>query len=222
MVDTIVRKCGGCTNPVEIKRNNVENIVFYKLKYYHSKCFCDIATKRSSKNTKTAQEWKDALDNFVELERDTKNKLDNSWSGDDLNEWLLDHYNITKAPDRIWSMLADLNKGKYKNKRCEPISTELILETWKWGQRKLDSIARNNKMSNKGPADDSARIIYDFSIIVSKVPNYLSHQAKMKMIHEEEKKESEKTYIDYDNIPTAKVERDTTFDDISTLLDEIF
>lgn len=223
MSDTIVRKCGACPDPIEIKRNDIENIIFYKKTYYHSKCFCNIAEKRSKKKIKTAQEWKDALDNIIEIEQDTKSMLENAWVGDDLAEWLLNHYDIAKVPDRIWSILADLKNGKYKNKRCKPVTTETILETWKWGQRKLDSISKNNKMNHKGPADDDARIMYDLSIIISKVPNYLAYKEKQRAAEFERKRElKENIKIDYNKITSGTKKNNSSMQDISSLVDDIF
>ena len=222
MPDTILRKCGGCSDVIEINRNNISDILYYKNKYYHSKCFCEIAEKRSQAKTRYAVEWKDALDNLWELESETKTKLTKVWVRDDLNEWLLEHYNIVTVPSRFWQVLDDLGHGMYKGKKCKSVNMETIFATWKWGQKKLDSISRNNKISHKGPADDEARVLYDLNIIIAKVPNYLSHKSKMKMLQAEEKNESKKTHINYDNVQQTKIENNSGLDDISGLLDDIF
>ena len=222
MPDTILRKCGGCSDVIEINRNDITDILYYKNKYYHSKCFCEIAEKRSKAKRSTAAEWQEALDNLWELEADTKKMLDSAWVKDDINEWLLNHYNITTVPSRFWQVLSDLERGIYKGKRCKPVTMATLLGAWKWGQKKLDSISRNNKMNHKGPSGDDARIMYDLSIIISKVPNYLSHVSKMKMLQVEEKRESAKTHINYDNVQQTKTENNGGLDDISDLLDDIF
>lgn len=222
MSDTILRKCGGCSDAIEISRNNITDILYYKNKYYHSKCFCEIAEKRSKAKRNTAVEWQTALDNLWELEADTKKMLEAAWVKDDLNEWLLNHYNITTVPSRFWQIVADIGNGIYKGKRCKPVTMETLFGAWKWGQKKLNSISRNNKMNHKGPSSDDARIMYDLSIIISKVPNYLSHKSKMKMLQAEERKETATTHINYDNVQKTKTENNSGFDDISSLLDDIF
>lgn len=222
MPDTILRKCGGCSDAIEINRNNMTDILYYKNKYYHSKCFCEVAEKRSKAKRNTAVEWQTALDNLWELEADTKKMLESTWIKDDINEWLLNHYNITTVPSRFWQVLADLERGLYKGKKCKSVTMETLFGAWKWGQKKLDSISRNNKMNHKGPSSDDARIMYDLSIIISKVPNYLSHKTKMKMLQAEEKRESAKTHINYDNVQQTKIENNDGLDDISSLLDDIF
>lgn len=216
---TVRRKCGGCSDPVVIKRENLSDIIYYKRTYYHSDCFCKIAEKRSKANISTAPEWKDALDNLLELEKDTKNMLENSLFQDELNDWLLNHYNIATVPKRLWSIAYDLNKGIHKGKKCKPIDMKTIFGAWQWGQRKLDSISRNNKMNHKGPASDDERVMYDFSIIISKVPNYLSHKAKVEAQQAEEQKNAQKTRINYNNMQRTEIKHEG-LDDISALLDE--
>lgn len=222
MPDTILRKCGACSGTIEINRNNITDVCYYKNKYYHSKCFCEIAEKRSKAKRSTAVEWQEALDSLWELEADTKRMLESAWIKDDLNEWLLNHYNVTTVPSRFWQVLSDLERGVYKCKKCKPINMETLFGAWKWGQKKLDSISRNNKMNNRGPAGDDARIMYDCSIIISKIPNYLSHKSKMKMLQAEEKMETARTHINYDNVQKHENNNNCGLDDISNLLDDIF
>jgi hypothetical protein len=44
----------------------------------------------------------------------------------------------------------------------------------------------------------------------------------MKMLQAEEKKETAKTHINYDNVQQTKIENNGGLDDISDLLDDIF
>lgn len=221
MPSTILRKCGGCPDVIEINRNNIKGVLYYKKRYYHSKCFCEIAERRSKTKRSTAVEWQAALDSIWELEANTSKMLESAWIKDDINEWLLNHYNITDVPKRFWSTLADLERGIYRSKKCKPVPMETLLETWRWGQKKLDSIARSNKMSHRGPTSDDTRIMYDLSIIISKVPSYLSHKSKMRMLQVEERKETTRIYINYNNLQN-KVENNSGLNDISDLLDDIF
>ena len=213
------RKCAKCKGTIRIDHDSIFDIIFYKKLYYHKECFCNLAEERSKSKRGKPEEWKNALDNVLMLETDTTNMLRGLCAKDDLNVWLLEHYDIATVPSRFWQIVADLECGKYKGKRCKAVNMETLLGAWKWGQRKLDSIARNNKMNHKGPDSDDARVMYDCSIIVSKVPNYLSHQSKMKMVQVEEKRDSAKTHINYDNIIRTEVKHEG-LDDISALLDE--
>lgn len=210
----MVRKCAACPEPIEIDKEHTSNIVFYKKKYYHSKCFCDLATKRSQSKIKTASEWKDALDNLWGLEADTKKILESAWAKDDLNEWLLANYDIAAVPTRFWQMVADLERGVYKGKKCKSISMDTLLGAWKWGQKKLDSIARNNKANHKGPQNDETRLVYDLAILVQKIPSYLAYKEKQKATAIELTRNASHNEVDMSRIGQQKKEIKKDISDI--------
>ena len=180
MPNTILRKCGGCSNAIEINRNNISDILYYKNKYYHSKCFCEIAEKRSSAKRSTAVEWKEALDNLWELEIDTRKMLESSWIKDDLNEHLLSNYDIAVVPTRFWQIVADLGNGTYKGKRCKPVSMETLLGAWKWGQKRLNGINAKNKTNHTGPKNESDRVVYDLAILIGHIGDYIKYTSRTK------------------------------------------
>lgn len=223
MPDIILRKCGGCSDAIEINRNNITDILYYKNKYYHSKCFCDIAEKRSKAKRSTAVEWQTALDNLWELEADTKKMLESAWIKDDLNDWLLSNYDIAVVPTRFWQIVAELGNGTYKGKRCKPVSMETLLGAWKWGQRKLDSIAKNNKVKRTGPQSDEARIAYDLAILVQKIPMFLAHERKQKAEEiERQNNIKEKISVNYNALSHMAEKQPDDNIDISSLIDDIF
>lgn len=222
MAETILRKCAACPDPIEIDRNHTSNVVFYKKKYYHSKCFCDLATKRSRAKIKSASEWKNALDNLWEIEADTKKMLDSALTKDELNDWLLAHYDVAVVPSRFWQIVADLERGIYKGKKCKPVSMETLLGAWKWGQRKLDEINKNNKMHHKGPICDTDRINYDLSIIINHVSDYEKFLVKSKVEEANRQEQKNATRINYDNIACRSETEHEGLDDISNLIDEFF
>lgn len=216
------RKCAKCKGTIKIDHGSIIDIIFYKKLYYHKTCFCELAEERSKSKRGKPEEWKNALNSVHSLEAETANMLRGLCAKDDLNIWLLDHYDISTVPSRFWQIVADLECGKYKGKRCKPVTIETLFGAWQWGQKKLDSIARNNKMKHTGPESDDARVMYDCSIIISKIPNYLSHKSKMKMLQETEKVETAKEYINYNNVQKTQVGNNDGLDDISGLLDDIF
>lgn len=217
----MVRKCAACPDPIEIDRNHTSNVVFYKKKYYHSNCFCDIATKRSQAKIKSASEWKEALDNLWELEAETENMLKSSLTKDELNDWLLSHYDVAVVPSRFWQVAADLERGVYKGKKCKPVLMETLLGAWKWGQRKLDEIARSNKANHKGPQNDEARLVYDLAILIGHISDYTKYINGIKSAEiERENKRKEEIKVDYNKIKTS-CNSTNGLDDISGLLDDL-
>lgn len=221
MAETILRKCAACPDPIEIDRNHTSNVVFYKKKYYHSNCFCDLATKRSQAKIKSASEWKDALDNLWELEADTKKMLESALTKDELNDWLLAHYDVAVVPSRFWQIVADLERGIYKGKKCKFVPMETLLGAWEWGQKKLDSIAKNNKANRRGPQNDEARLVYDLAILIGHISDYTKYINKIKSAEiERENKRKEEIKVDYNKIKTSSNDNHG-LDDINELLDDL-
>lgn len=220
MAESIERKCAKCKDKIVITQDNIDDVIAHKGKYYHLCCFETMATEKAASKRGKPTEWQEALDNLPTIKKETKNMIEHIWARDDLNDWLLSHYDIPAVPGRFWQILAELERGKFKGKKCKPVSVKTILGTWQWGQQKLNEINLVNKRSHKGPQDDSARLSYDLSIVVSKVPNYFAHLSKIKALETETKHTIKETKINYSNL-----ERKTNtnqMDDISDLLDEIF
>ena len=221
MAETILRKCAACPKPIEIDKEHTSNIVYYKKKYYHSNCFCDLATKRSQAKIKSASEWKDALDNLWELEADTKKMLESALTKDELNDWLLAHYDVAVVPSRFWQIVADLERGIYKGKKCKSVPMETLLGAWEWGQKKLDSIAKNNKTNRRGPQNDEARLVYDLAILIGHISDYTKYINKIKSAEiERENKRKEEIKVDYNKIKTSSNDNHG-LDDINELLDDL-
>lgn len=222
MPNTILRKCGGCSDTIKISRNNISDVTYYKNKYYHSKCFCEIAEKRSKAKRSTATEWQEALDNLWALETDTKKMLEAFWIKDALNEHLLSNYDIAAVPTRFWQIVADLSNGTYKGKRCKSVSMETLLGAWQWGQKRLNGINAKNKTNHMGPANDSDRVMYDLAILIGHIGDYIKYTSMTKEESAEIKSRVQNTNkINYENL---RVQQKDKQDDgnILDLMDDIF
>lgn len=220
-------KCAECGKTIKVERNKIENILQFKGKYYHSGCFREMVAKKLTSKRCKQDMWREALDELPQLELKAKTMLEWRFHRDDLNDWLLDHYDISVVPDKFWQMVADLERGIYKSKRCKPIKIEQLLNMWKWGQVRLDKIAVDNKFRNSGPSNGDDRIRYDFAILLKHTNDYKRYQDKMKYEREEQEKiiQSVKTQpvIDYASLGknnNCKTEIDS--DDMNSLLDAIF
>ena len=218
--DVVTRKCACCKGVIDICKNNISDIVCFQDKYYHYKCFISMAEEKAASKRGKPQMWQDALDSIWELEAETKKMLAHYFARDELNTWLLEHYDITVVPSRFWQVVADLEVGKYKGGRCKPVGVDVLYGCWKWGQRKLNEIDQYNKSQHKGPKDDSARIMYDLAVLVGKVPNYLAYKEKQKVAQNEMKR----TAATYDDVDMSKIGqgKQTRKRDISDISDDIF
>ena len=219
MVDKQKYKCAHCKNIIEVHINNIDGMLSFKEKYYHTTCFEEMATKKANSNRGKPEMWRDALCNLQYLKMEAEEKIKHSFAQDNLNEWLLSHYNITKVPTSFWQRLADLERGIYQSKRCKPISMETLLNAWQWGQANLDKIHTNNRTRSKGPTDDNARLIYDLAIIVGKVPMFLAYKAKNEAVSRELVKNSAVQEVDMSKIGQKKQEKKES---ISNIFDDLY
>lgn len=218
----ITRKCACCKGVIEIDKNHISDVICFQGKYYHYNCFESMASEKAASKRGKPQMWQEALDHIWELEAETRKALEQFIARDELNTWLLNNYDIVTVPSYFWQLVADLEGGMYKRKRCKPVSVVTLCECWKWGQIKLNEIDQYNRSHNKGPKDGSARLTYDLAVLVGKVPNYLAYKAKQKAAEIERRREIKTNIkIDYSKVSNSKTESNN-LQDISSLVDDIF
>ena len=219
-VDSVVDvKCAECGKTINVERNKIENVLQFKGKYYHSECFKALASKRVASSRGKPEMWSAALDKMSLLEAETKSKLEHRFYSDELNEWLLNHYDISVIPGRFFQIVAGLESGTYKGKRCKPINIGTLLECWKWGQKKLDEIKQYNKINHKGPDNDNSRLMYDLAILIGKMPNYLAYRAKQEATARELVQNANYQDVDMSRIGQKKQEKK---EDISDIFDDLY
>ena len=220
MADVLVRKCAKCKGEIKIYKNNISNVIQFQNKYYHYDCFENLAAEKAVSKRGKPQMWQEALDNIWVLEDETKKMLEQFIAKDELNTWLLNNYDIITVPSYFWQLVADLERGIYKRKKCKPVKTFDLCECWKWGQRKLNKIAINNKMSHKGPENDTDRLRYDLAILITKYPLFLQHKAKTSAEILTESANRNQPKIDYGLL--EKNNKNDDDNDILDLMDEVF
>lgn len=220
MGDIVTRKCAKCKGTIEINKNNITDVLQFQGKYYHSQCFKELASQKAASNRGKPEQWKAALDSMCELETETKRMLAHSFAKDELNDWLLDNYDIQMVSSRFWQIIADLELGKYKGKKCKPIDIGVLCSCWKWGQHKLNEIGQYNKSHNKGPIDDNTRLMYDLAILVGKVPQFLAYKEKQKAAEIE----ITKAFVMHNDIDISKIGQGKQMAkrDVSDISDDLF
>lgn len=220
MSATLIRKCAFCGEDIVLTRDDM-HMVSYKKKSYHTECFKTMCNGRVLKNNRYSSIYSDALQNLDQLESEAKKKLMHRFVQDELNEYLIVHYDVGALSRRFWSIIADIQSGKYNGKRCKPIELETLFDMWKYYKEELDRInLRNLKQGNN--IFDENRVLYDLAIIMK---NYGKIQREMKKekVAAEETKMATKTIkekINYMSIGGKKTEDGQK--DISSIMDEIF
>jgi hypothetical protein len=232
-MDTVIeRKCTECKEKIEITYDDIRDVIYYKRLYYHDSCFCAAAEKKINGKSRKKAEWQDALDTIEEIRQYTKMYIKSNWpkehvevkprkrvETDDLNEYLIATYGVQKVNTSFWIAVRELENGLYKKQKCKKVPLNILFEAWKWGQHKLNEIHKNNMMRNRGPKDNNARIFYDFSIIINKIPNYLAYKAKQDALMAEAAK-AQTVHMNYGSVLRPDEIELVGLDDISDLLDD--
>ena len=219
MAEKTTRKCGQCGNQITISRHNLNNIAFYKNKFYHAGCFAEKANI-GMKSKRYMEHWKNVLDNIGEYQSEAKRRLEHAMVRDEFNQYLLENYDVVVVSERFWNIIEDIANGNYKHKKCKPIDMETIMGTWKWGQTHLNNIAAHNKANNKGPQNDELRLNYDLAIVLQHVGEYLQEQKKREMNIQEVRKNTSFDEIDVSKIGQKKQEKKE--EDIEDIFDDFF
>lgn len=220
MSATLIRKCAFCGEDIVLTKNDM-HMVSYKKKSYHTECFKTMCNGRVLKNNRYSSIYSDALQNLDQLESEAKKKLMHRFVQDEFNEYLIVHYDVGALSRRFWSIIADIQSGKYNGRRCKPIELETLFDMWKYYKEELDRInLRNLKQGNN--IFDENRVLYDLAIIMK---NYGKIQREMKKekVAAEETKMATKTIkekINYMSIGGKNTEDGQK--DISSIMDEIF
>ena len=218
MPRTGTRKCTKCKKVIEFDLDNISGIVRYNNLFYHSDCFVEYCQGRAAKSGSPV--WQKYIDDMSPFENAAKEKINYKTTKDDFNDYLIKHYNVTAVPDRFWNVVAELENGSYKKKKCNPVSTQILFDAWRWGQLKLDGVNRRNKAAKKGPKTDAERLPYDLAILVQHIPDYLKAKAKIEAEEAERAaQEKEKIKIDYNKVHVKQ--ENNGLEDINDLLDDL-
>lgn len=222
-MDYITRKCACCGFEITVEHDNILGVIQYDKRYYHKGCFIDVVNSKLTSKRTNKTKWQTVLGNIDSIENETTNALNKIVYEDKLAKHLLDNYEITEVPVRLWQMIAEVGNGKYKGKRCKPVPVSLLFEAWQWAQINLNEIDRRNKVNKTGPTNDSDRLRYDLAIVLNKLPIYLKKKEHNIRVSNEIKKDIEDTCqskINYCNI-NNKANNNCGID-ITEVLDDIF
>lgn len=196
------RTCYKCKNKINITLENLNSCEFVKYKnyFYHTDCFIEQATEKVNKHNRFSITWQEALDNLDTYKSDARDSVRTMLYKDALNEHLIDQYEVATLSSYFWNVIAEIENGQYRKKRCKKISISELLEMWKYYQKELDKIyADNLKRGNEIFGEDRAR--YDLAIIMK------NYEKIKKGIAKNKAKAAEATKVDAPKIDYTKMSR---------------
>ena len=181
------RKCAMCNGIIQIDRNNSNNAIQYKKKFYHYECFhklCDekIATPRTSK------QWNEAKLHMDELVAQTTKEQLEYVIRDEMYRWVMAKYNLSCMSNRMYDKFATIYDGTYKGLAYAISSTELFDE-WKYYWDEICGVLRGKELVYE------AAVNYSIAILLSKNAEY-REMLKRREIKEEARKVQRENDID--------------------------
>lgn len=214
MSRTTTRTCKKCKEKINIALENLNSSEFvkYKSAFYHTDCFIDQANKMISKNNKASITWQEALDNLDIYKSEAKDSVKTTLYRDALNEHLIDNYEVAALSSYFWNVIAEIENGQYRKKRCKKISISEILDMWEYYQPELDKTYKENlRRGNEMFGED--RVRYDLAIIIKNYEKIKKGIAKEKAKAAEATK-AEEPKIDYTKMSRAKFEQKRDLSDL--------
>lgn len=214
MSRTTTRTCKKCKEKINIALENLNSgeFVKYKSAFYHTDCFIDQANKMISKNNKASITWQEALDNLDEYKSEARNVVKFTLYRDALNEHLIDNYEVAALSSYFWNVIAEIENGQYRKKRCKKISISEILDMWEYYQPELDKTYKENlRRGNEMLGED--RVRYDLAIIIKNYEKIKKGIAKEKAKAAEANK-AEEPKIDYTKMSRVKFEQKRDLSDL--------
>lgn len=183
------RVCTICGNTVHIDINNSSKAIRYKNKYYHFDCFSALCDQRiANRRQNISSLWSSVKSTIDELIATTTEEHRQQLAKDELNKWLLSHYDVSFLNTRIYIKLSDVYTGTFKG-LAYPISPMELLEEWQYYWNDLCEINKNKNIIGE-PAID-----YDLAILLSKNAEYRRAKEKEKIAQEILKQQAEEIVI---------------------------
>ena len=193
------RKCACCLEAIHIDRENSNKTICYKGKFYHFDCFVSLCDKKME-SKRTSPMWAEAKANIEKLVSETTTKQCAEVTKNDLNDWILSHYDVSFLGKQFYIKLNDIYNGTYKG-LAYAISPMELYEEWQYFWKELCE-AR----AKKGIEGERA-VNYDLVVLLSRNMEYrkIKHKESVAREVREQQKELE-AIVDVNAI---KVKRQT-------------
>lgn len=219
----IKRKCGCCKESLYINKNNINEVIYYDKKTYHSRCFINMCQKRIvNKRIDISAKWTCIYNHLDSIKKDSYSHFITVLERDEIFEFIKESYDLTIIPSNIWQKLSNIYNGTFKGMSIG-IPPSDLLDMWKRKIDMLNNIEKRNESKGVHMKPEQ-RVTYDLSILVNKYDSYLRWKEKQKILEVE--KETEKSQnivnqsIGYVNL--SKENKEDNIEDISDLVDDIF
>jgi hypothetical protein len=170
------RKCTCCAEMIYIDQKNSNKAICYKDKFYHFDCFVTLCDQKMQ-SKRSSSMWVEAKENIENLVVETTKKQMEMVAKDDLNAWILNHYNVSFLGKTFYMKLSDIYNGSYKGLAYAIPPTEL-LDEWQYFWNDLCATRANKDI------DGERAINYDLVVLLSRNAEYRKIKYKERIARE--------------------------------------
>ena len=181
------RKCAMCNGIIQIDRNNSNNAIKYKKKFYHYDCFHKLCDEKIA-SPRTSTQWQEVKLQIDELVAQTTKEQADNVIRDELNRWVMARYNLSCISKRLYEKLASVNNGTYKG-LAYAISWQELLDEWKYYWDEICGVLRGKELVYE------AAVNYSIAILLRKNAEY-REMLKRREVEEETRKVQRENDID--------------------------
>lgn len=181
------RKCAMCNSIIQIDRNNTDQAIQYKNKFYHYDCFHKLCDEKIA-SPRTSAQWQEVKQQIDDLVAQTTKEQADNVARDELNRWIMAQYNLSCMSKRLYEKLASVNNGTYKG-LAYAISWTELLDEWKYYWDEICAVLRGKELVYE------AAVNYSVGILLSKNAKY-REILKHREVEEEARKVQRENDID--------------------------
>lgn len=181
------RKCTCCATMISIDQKNSNKAICYKDKFYHFDCFVSLC-ERKMQSKRSSPMWAEAKANIDNIVAETTKQQMELVAKDDLNDWILSHYNVSFLGKSFYIKLSDIYNGTYKG-LAYAISPMELLDEWQYFWKDL-CVARERK-----GIEGERAVNYDLVVLLSRNAEYRKIKHKEKIAQEVMKQQRESEMV---------------------------
>jgi hypothetical protein len=170
------RKCAGCEGIVQIDRNNSNQAIRYKKRFYHFDCFVKLCDEKIA-NKRTASSWIDVKEHIDDFVKETTKDQQNEIAKDELAQWVASQYGLSCISSRLFMKLNDIYSGTFHGLAYPILPTEL-LEEWKYFWDELCAIRKYKAIVGEQAVN------YDVAILLNRNAEYRKRKQSEQLARE--------------------------------------
>lgn len=191
------RTCACCKETIDIDKHNSNKAICYKDRFYHFDCFVTLCEQKIQ-SRRASPMWAEAKANIDNLVSETTKNQRELVAKDDLNFWILSHYNISFLGKTFYMKLNDIYNGTYKG-LAYAISPMELLEEWQYFWKDLCATRAKRGIDGDGAVN------YDLVILLSKNAEYRNIKRREQLAREVNNQQREQTtMVDLSAIKSTK------------------